>query len=113
MLAGLLVLFSFGSVRNAFAGNFDFDGSRSVNESRIRIAPNARFQFSRPANFDFTNNLRNLGNFDNQSRNFDVAVKRDFDRNRNFDFANFDSNRFANRSGFDFVGNFDNSNADA
>ncbi len=84
MLAGLLVLFSFGSVRNAFAGSFDFDGSRSV----------------RPASFDFTNGFRNFNNFD-------VAVTRDFDRNGNFDFANFDRNR----SGFDFVGNFDNRNA--
>ena len=121
MLAGLLVLFSFGSVRNVNAANFNFDASRSAIESRIGFAPNAGFQFNKLANVEFT---RIFDNFSNKSADFDVAVNRDFNGNGKFDFANFfDGGRFANggfnrfdlgnRSGVAFVGNFDNANANA
>ena len=121
MLAGLLVLFSFGSVRNVNAGNFNFEASRSANESRIGFAPDAGFQFNKPANVDFTSIF---DNFSNKSGNFDVAVNRDFNGNGNFDFAYFfDGDRFANggfnrfdfenRLGVAFAGNFDNANANA
>ena len=109
MLAGFLILFSFGSARNTYAGNVDFDGARTAKG------------FNEAANFDFTKGFGNFDNFSNTSANFDVAVKQNFDRSGNFDFANFCRNRFsngnvnvfgdANRAGFASDWNFGNGNA--
>lgn len=120
ILAGLLLCFSFGAAKNAFAGN----DSRSMSASRIKFQPFTRFAFPVPANFDTTNGFcLSQSNFGfNSSKNlggFDVTMKNNrFNNNaRDFNFNRFFENRFtnvanafdfANCSEFDFAGTFDN-----